>query len=79
LFCWCSKFRLRRYFLDIFWVAIPRKFCYRAIFPKNFRLTFIFMLVQGAPKSKLPGAREDLNPALPTMKNTQRKNLQLDW
>jgi hypothetical protein len=22
------------------------------------------MLVQGAPKSKLPGAREDLNPAL---------------
>jgi hypothetical protein len=39
-------------------------------FPQKFRLlrrlTFIFcfMLVQGAPKSKLPGAREDLNPAL---------------
>jgi hypothetical protein len=38
-------------------------------FPQKFhlrrRLTFIFalMLVQGAPKSKLPGAREDLNPA----------------
>jgi hypothetical protein len=39
-------------------------------FPQQFRLrcrlTFIFslMLVQGPLKSKLPGAREDLNPAL---------------
>jgi hypothetical protein len=28
------------------------------------RLFFALMLVHGAPKSKLPGAREDLNPAL---------------
>jgi hypothetical protein len=38
----------------------PLKFCLQ----RRLRFIFYFYAYPGAPKSKLPGAREELNPAL---------------
>jgi hypothetical protein len=50
-------------FLNTCWVAISRKFTIGPFYPK-ISPNFYSYACPGGPKSKQPGARKDLNPAL---------------
>jgi hypothetical protein len=69
-------------------LPIHENFTIGPLYPKispaaPFNVYLLLMLVQGGPKSKQPGARDDLNPALVLKKVSftefRKKNLGARW